>query len=172
MNNPLLEMEENFRHKETHKAYKRIKEIKNGFMARTDLCRDKDGSIISNPEVIQSRWKQYFENLLNTEITRENPEILILPQLEDYEFKDPPTKEDITISIQALRNRRAPDIDGIPAEIFKLGSDQLVSLLQDIFADVWKEEHIPEDWCHSLICQIYKKGDKLTCNNYRGISLH
>jgi hypothetical protein len=47
--------------------------------------------------------------------------LLILPQLEDDEFKDPPTEEDITISIQALRNRRAPGTDGIPTEIFKSG---------------------------------------------------
>jgi hypothetical protein len=92
-------------------------------MARTHLCRDEDGCILSNPEGIQSRWKQYFENLLNMEITKENPEILILPQLENDEFKDPPTEEDITISIQALRNRKASGIDGIPAEIFKFGGE-------------------------------------------------
>jgi hypothetical protein len=46
-----------------------------------------------------------------------------------------------------------------------------VSLLQDLIADVWKEEHIPKDWRHSVICPIYRKGDKFNCNNYRGISL-
>jgi hypothetical protein len=42
-------------------------------MARTDLCRDEDVSIISNTECVQIRWKQYFKNLLNIEITKENP---------------------------------------------------------------------------------------------------
>jgi hypothetical protein len=133
MNDALLEMKENFRHEEMHKTYKRIKEIKNGFMARTDLCRDEDGSIISNPDGIQSIWKQYFENLLNMEITKENPEILTLPQQKDDEFKDLPTEEDTAISIQALRKRREP---GIPTEIFKFGCEHLVSLLQDLIADV------------------------------------
>jgi hypothetical protein len=60
---------------------------------------------------------------------------------------------------------------GIPADIFKFGGEQLMSLLQVLIADVWKGEHIPEDWCHSVICPMYKKGDKLNCNNYTGISL-
>jgi hypothetical protein len=36
---------------------------------------------------------------------------------------------------------------------------------------VWSFEKMPEDWLTSLLCPIFKKGDPLVCENYRGISL-
>jgi hypothetical protein len=33
------------------------------------------------------------------------------------------------------------------------------------------KEIIPKDWAISMICPIYKKGDKAQCSNYQGVSL-
>ena len=42
---------------------------------------------------------------------------------------------------------------------------KLVGIIQE-------KERIPEEWKLSIIYPLHKKGDKLDCQNYRGISLH
>lgn len=37
--------------------------------------------------------------------------------------------------------------------------------------DIWNSGEIPEDWRIAKIINIYKKGDKHDCSNYRGISI-
>lgn len=80
----------------------------------------------------------------------------------------PPDKEEI---MQSLKNYKAPGIDGIQAELFKYGGEEVWDELHKLIYDIWMEEEIPDEWKVSVLCPIYKKGDKLDCRNYRGIAL-
>jgi sorting nexin-29 len=80
----------------------------------------------------------------------------------EEEVIEPPTKEEVEEALKEQKLNKAPG-DNIPAELLKA--------LHRIINKVWEEEKIPEDWRRSIICPIFKKGDKLTCSNYRGISL-
>ena len=36
---------------------------------------------------------------------------------------------------------------------------------------IWDKEELPQEWKESITVPVHKKGDRIDCNNYRGISL-
>ena len=47
----------------------------------------------------------------------------------------------------------------------------MIPHLSQLFARMWVEEQVPSDWSLSVLLPLFKKGDKMECANYRGISL-
>ena len=53
---------------------------------------------------------------------------------------DPPTANEVKAAIDNLKSGKAPEADGVSAEMLKTGGDT------DIFKEIWEEEEIPVDW--------------------------
>jgi sorting nexin-29 len=43
--------------------------------------------------------------------------------------------------------------------------------LFELVRTVWNTENMPTEWKVAIICPTHKKGDRLNCDNYRGIAL-
>ena len=82
-----------------------------------------------------------------------------------------PTIIEIQTAIKSLKNNKSPAEDGIPAELFKYGGDIIEQRLLKLFKIIWDKESKPEDWEIAVMIPIHKRGDKLDCSNYRGISV-
>ncbi|CAL1685092.1 unnamed protein product [Lasius platythorax] len=96
-NDIMRKAEQNFRENNPREAYNFFKK---GFAPSTTLCKTRDGVIITNKERVMERWKQYFEELLNTNVTGQE---ITDPRLErerdEPETMEPPNIRDVARAI-------------------------------------------------------------------------
>ena len=83
----------------------------------------------------------------------------------------PLSEEEITNAIKKLKNNRASGNNGITAELLKAGPTELVDWLSELLQQVWSSGRVPQDWKDSVLVPVFKKNDRLICDNYCGISL-
>jgi len=81
-----------------------------------------------------------------------------------------PTRQEIRHAVQRIRKNRAPGEDAILAELIKYGGG-VMDAVHGLTKLIWTTESMPQERNTGIICTIYKKGNKLECNNYRGITL-
>ena len=71
-----------------------------------------------------------------------------------------------------MKNGKAPGEDGITAEVYKHGGEQLMDEFHKLILLCWQQGTVPQGFKDVSIIPIFKnKGDHRDCNNYRGISL-
>ena len=70
-----------------------------------------------------------------------------------------------------LKDGKAPEGDGIPAEVWKHGGDNLFSRLHQLITNAWELGSVPQACKNASIVTIYKKGDQTECGYNKGISL-
>ena len=163
----MREIELNRRNRKVRDQYLGIKSARKGFQPRSNLINSADGRVLANEEEIMSRWREYFETLLN----RPGPETPV----EEEERREPEidelNDEEILRSIKKLKSNRAAGSDEIVAELMKCGGETLERYLIAIFKSIWQEEEIPTEWQEGIYVPIHKKGERSECVNYRGICL-
>jgi hypothetical protein len=82
----------------------------------------------------------------------------------------PPYNEICFIS-NKLKLIKAAGSNNIPPELPKHGGRTLRQKLHKLILMIWNNEQLPQQWNEGIICPVYKKGDRLNCNNYRPITL-
>jgi hypothetical protein len=69
-----------------------------------------------------------------------------------------------------MKADKAPGVDGIPPGLLKLLSDEWLILLTFVFNAVFNGTY-PTCWDSARMINIFKKGDRMQPQNYRGISI-
>ena len=93
-----------------------------------------------------------------------------LPRADNI-YDGPPTTVEIDRVLRHLKNGKSPGADEIHAEMIRITSYRSIHELHKLFKVFWQKLCTPRAYSQSIIVPIPKKGDKLECIKYRGISL-
>lgn len=134
---------------------------------RTLKKNNKESRIIDPIGI--DKWKQYYQELL-TEKRNQFMDI-------DYEVQITNTREpdisetEVLEALGCMKNGKAAGPGGIPIELIKHAPLIVIKEIALIFNKCLKGDEIPDEWKQAHISSIHKKGCKLICDNYRGISV-
>jgi hypothetical protein len=118
------------------------------------LNRERKKKESVSEEIKMQEWEEYFMKLL--EWRKEQTEI---------------TAEKVEKQIRNLKKRKALGRDGVQNEAWMYGTERMVGRMVELMNGVWRGKGFPVDWREGVICPIFKKGEKNTAENYRGITL-
>jgi hypothetical protein len=89
----------------------------------------------------------------------------------EEEIIPPPTLMEVRDHIMILNKNKAPGDDNITAEMINYAGEEMVEAIYQLIKQIWEEGKMPEEWSIAVFSPIHKKGNKLDCENYRGIAL-
>ena len=152
-------------------VYDSTKKLCNSKQRSMDVIRDKSEKMLTTEAEVLARWKEHFTEVLN----RPEPETRAEVHTEGVEEIEVSTdylsKEEISKSLDDLKNNKAAGPDNITAEVLKADKETTITKLEEIFKLAWDAEEVPGDWKDGLIVKLPKKGDLTKCGNWRGLTL-
>ena len=86
-------------------------------------------------------------------------------------LNSPITAEEIKKAIQNLKCKKAAGVDGISAEFYKYGCNELLPALELLFNTILTNGEYPSRWATGIIHPVHKKGDHGVPDNYRKITV-
>jgi len=138
--------------------------------SRDSLSRihDENGQVLVDEGEVIERWKEHFRGLYGDLVGPDQN----MPRSEAAGEDDPEIMmEEVRRGVKRLKMRKAPGVCGVMPEMLKAGGEVVVKWLVMLFNMIWRVGVAPSDWRKAQIIPIYKKGSRLECSNYRGISL-
>ena len=154
--------------------YEGIKRVTGPLLNNICPIKDADGTtLLKDNERILKRWAGYYTQLLNNSNPTDPAVLHELPRLPTVREMDlVPTIQEVRDAVKSLKCGKAPGPDGIPAEVFRCGGEDLLNHLTVFFQKCWSAGEVPQQWRHAIVANIYKrKGERSDCGNYRGLSL-
>ena len=151
--------EENNRIGKTRDLFKKIRDTKGTFHAKTGTIKDRNGMDLTEADDIKRRWQDYTEELYKKDLHNPDNHNGVITHLEpdilECEGK---------WALGSITMNKASGSEGIPVELLK---DDAVKVLHSICQQIW----ISQGWKRPVFIPTPKKSNAKECSNYHTIVL-
>jgi hypothetical protein len=112
------ELGTNNKNKNIRDLYRSINEFKKGYQPRINIIKDENGNLLADPQNVLTRWKNFFNQVLNVHGIHEVRQM-------DIHAAEPLVPEPSLVKVESaigkLKSYKSPGIDQIPAKLIKAG---------------------------------------------------
>src|SRR6267154_2524046 len=135
--------------------------------------KDENGSVISDSNGMCKVLNNYFSSLFTSETVEKISEAKPVfkeyqgEKLQDVEL----TQSLIYEKLKILKQNKAPGVDNFDSGFLNEVADVIRYPLTKIFRKSLESGLVPSDWKQANVCAIFKKGQKISLENYRPVSL-
>ena len=116
----------------TRHLFKKIRNTKGTFHAKTGSIKDRNGRDLTEAEDIKKRWQEYTEQYKKDLHDRDNHDDVITnlePDILECEVKQ---------ALESITTNKTSGGDGIPVELFQILKDDAMDVLNLVCQQIWK----------------------------------
>ena len=157
------EIEQNNRMGKTRDLFKKIRDTKGTFHAKTGTIKDRNGTDLTEAEDIKKRWQEYTE-LYKKDLHNPDNHSGVITHLE------PDILEcEVKWALGSITMSKVSGGDGTPVELFQILEDDAVKVLHSICQQIWKTQQWPQTGKSQFSFQSQKHHKD--CANYHANAL-
>ena len=133
LNDQCKEIEENNGMRKAKDFFKKTRDTKGTFHAKTGTIKARNGMDLTDAEDIKMRWQKYTEELYKKDLQGPDNQNGVITHLE------PDILEcEVKGALGSITMNKASGGDGSPIELFQILKDGAVKVLHLIYQQIWK----------------------------------
>ena len=143
---------ENNRLEKTRDLFKKIRDTKGTFHAKTGSIKDRNDMDLIEAKDIKKRWQEYTEELYKKDLYDPDNHDGVITHAETDILEC-----EVKWALGSITINKASGGDGILVELFQILKDDAVKVQCSVCQQMWKTQQWPQDWKRSVFIMIPKK---------------
>jgi hypothetical protein len=141
------------------KAYGIVRTFFKERKVKITSIKEANGNIIYEEAEVAKCWKKYLEQLYREENMTIDAEINEEHQNNTEEIDQSIMREEFDKALVELKNKKAPGVDEIPAELIQNCGKNTKKIIYEIIKECYETGQVPSDFTKCIIVPIPKKNN-------------